>query len=60
MTTTATFEHAAYCLPRPGADAARMETYGSPRYNEQGQVVAVVTVLRCIECGNASYNGVQA
>ncbi len=59
MTTAATFEHAEYCLPRPDADAARMEKYGSPRYNEQGQVVGVVTVLRCIECGNASYNGVQ-
>ncbi len=59
MTTTAAFEHAEFCLPRPGEDAPRMEKYGSPRYSEQGQVVGVVTVLRCIECGNASYNGVQ-
>ncbi len=59
MTTAAAFEHAEYCLPRPGADAPRMEKYGSPRYNEQNQVVAVVTVLRCQECGAATYNGVQ-
>ncbi len=59
MTIAATFEHAEYCLPRPGADAPRMEKYGSPRYNEQNQVVAVVTVLRCQECGAATYDGVQ-
>ncbi len=59
MTTAATFEHAEYCLPRPGADAPRMEKYGSPKYNEQGHVVSVVQVVRCQECGSATYNGVQ-
>ncbi len=51
--------HEEFCRPRPGEDAPRIERYGSPRYNEQGHVVSVVQVVRCQECGNATYDGQQ-
>ncbi len=59
MTTAAAPTHAEFCLPRPGEDAPRIETYGAPRYNEQGYLVSTVRVVRCQECGAATYDGVQ-
>ncbi len=58
MTATTNLAHADFCLPRPGEDAPRIERYTAPRYNQDGsRVVAVVAIERCLECGNATYNG---
>ncbi len=59
MTTAAAPVHADFCLPRPGEDAPRIEAYPASRYDEQGLVVGTVRVVRCVECGNATYDGVQ-
>ena len=57
---TTTFEHQKWCLPRPGEDAPRMERYSIPRYGDDGKMkVADVLCLRCMECGNATYDGVK-
>ena len=60
MTTTPTIpRHADYCLPRPGEDAPRMESYRAPKYGPDGLVPAgSVEVVRCLECGFATYDGV--
>jgi hypothetical protein len=58
MTTTA-HPHDDFCLPRPGEDEPRIETYPVPRYGEDGKPqVGAVLVRRCVECGNATYDGV--
>ncbi len=56
---TTPFEHEPFCLPRPGADTPRIEKYSAYRYSEQGHAVSTIQVVRCQECGAASYNGVQ-
>lgn len=59
MTTTA-LQHEEYCAPRPGEDAARVEAYTASRDNEHGGMpIPAVRVVRCQECGAASYDGVQ-
>ena len=58
--TTTTHPHALYCLPRPGEDAPRMETYRATRYAEDGITPAGSTLVqRCTECGVALYDGVR-
>jgi hypothetical protein len=60
MTATTQPNHAEYCLPRPGEDAPRIETYRSPKYAQDGITPAgSVLTVRCVECGNATYDGVQ-
>lgn len=59
MTTTTALEHQTYCLPRPGNDAPRVESYRLPRWSDDGVTqVGSVTVVRCTECGRATYDGV--
>ncbi len=51
--------HEHYCLPQPDADAPRIERYTLPRYGPDGIVtVSEVEVVRCTECGAATYDGV--
>ncbi len=58
--TTTTLEHAAFCLPRAGEDWPRVETYGIPTYSQDGtRQVGSIRCQRCVECGNASYDGVM-
>jgi hypothetical protein len=58
--TAPTLEHAEYCKPRPGEDSPRVESYLIPRYSDDGKTQTGNTrCLRCIECGNASYDGVM-
>lgn len=59
MTTATALRHEEFCLPRPGEDAARIEGYRQPKYDDKGLAVASVSVVRCLECGAASYDGVQ-
>lgn len=57
--TAATLEHKKFCLPRPDEDAPRIETYPLPRYKQDGITLDhKVTVVRCTECGVATYDGV--
>lgn len=56
--TTATLSHADYCLPRPGEDQPRTESYRLPRYSDDGHATGSTRVDRCLECGAASYDGV--
>jgi len=62
MTATApsALRHEIFCLPRPGADGPRLESYDAPRYGEDGTThIGVVQVVRCQECGSATYDGVS-
>ncbi len=56
---TTAFQHEEFCLPRPGEDAPRVESYGLDRENDHGQVIATVRCVRCQECGAISYDGAQ-
>jgi hypothetical protein len=59
MTALTLAEHAPYCTPRPGEDGPRMETYGAPVYSADGKTqIGSTRVVRCVECANASYDGV--
>ena len=61
MTTTSTVQHEGFCLPRPGLDAPRLETYTQPVYQDDGITpTRYVRVERCIECGAATYDGARA
>ena len=42
--------HERFCLPRPDAEAVRIEPFKSDRYNRDGTTTRV-SVTRCIECG---------
>ncbi len=55
---TTTLKHEGFYLPRPGADAPRVETYGANRYDDQGHPIGTVQVVRCQECAAATYDGV--
>jgi hypothetical protein len=60
MTTATALKHEEFCLPRPGADAPRVETWRAPRYAADGITPAgSVAVVRCVECGSATYDGVR-
>lgn len=58
-TTPPAFRHEDFCLPRPGEDAPRIETYRVPIYDGGAGVYPTgsTEVCRCIECGAATYNG---
>lgn len=48
--------HEEFCLPRPGSDAPRIETY--PAFVDDpktGKSRPTHDVTRCIECGAATY-----
>jgi len=50
--------HADFCLPRPGEEAPRIEAYSAARYGPDGlTVVGSTQVVRCQECGFATYDG---
>ncbi len=58
--TTTTLEHAVFCKPGRGEDGPRVESYGVPTYSQDGtKQVGTIRVERCVECGNAIYDGVQ-
>ena len=45
-------------MPRPGEVEARMESYTSPRFGQDGvSVVGHAVVNRCMECGNRTVDG---
>lgn len=49
--------HEEFCLPRPGADGPRVESY--PYLADDvasGRSRPVATVTRCIECGATHYD----
>jgi hypothetical protein len=55
---TTNLKHAEFCLPRPGLDEPRIEQYPAPKYAPDGITPAgSVTVTRCLECGEATYDG---
>ena len=56
MTTPATTEvqHEPFCLPRPGNDEVRMESWLADKYDGEA-IVGKTRVVRCIECGAACY-----
>jgi hypothetical protein len=59
MTTSTAHPHDSICLPRPGEDEPRIERYVIPTYSPDGTSrVGGTTVERCVECGNATYDGV--
>ena len=58
MTTTAAIEHESFCLPQPGEDKPRTETFRSERTGKDGiTVTSRPTVRRCIECGAQTVSG---
>ncbi len=59
MTTATThIEHEKFCLPRPGADEPRIESFTVPRTAQDGVThVGYARVTRCIECGSQSVEG---
>ncbi len=57
-TTPPAFRHEDFCLPRPGEDEHRIERYAVPTYPADGVYPnGSVAVVRCVECGAATYNG---
>ncbi len=59
-TRTSTHPHMAYCLPRPGLDEPRIERYTQTVYDQDGITpVRSCQIVRCVECGSATYDGVQ-
>ncbi len=57
-TVTGDLEHEVFCLPRPGSDEPRIESYQADRPGPDGiEIAARVTVTRCQECGAATYEG---
>ncbi|MDP9461348.1 MAG: hypothetical protein M3Q22_14235 [Actinomycetota bacterium] len=58
--TAPTLEHADYCKARPGEDGPRVESYPIAVYGPDGtRQVGSIRCVRCVECGNASYDGVM-
>ena len=58
---TDNIEHARFCLSRPGESERRIETYTANRTGPDGVlVVGQATVVRCIECGERTIDGVPA
>lgn len=57
MTTTLSIEHEKFCLPRPGEDAPRIESFTTSTYGEDGvTATGRVRTTRCFECGAARYD----
>ncbi len=60
MTTTTAHPHADWCQPRPDEDAPRMETDRVATYSHDGsRVVGAVVRVRCLECAEATYDGIH-
>lgn len=57
MTTALALDHEPFCLPRPGSDEPRIETYRADRTDETGLVIGRASVTRCIECGAQEVRG---
>jgi len=58
--STLTLKHEDFCLPRPGLDEPRVESYYATSYADDGITIAGnIRVVRCCECAAASYDGVQ-
>lgn len=51
------FEHAFFCLPRPGEVSQRIEVYSQPVYDAKGANVGSASVVRCQECGYRTVDG---
>lgn len=54
---TPTLRHEEFCLPRPGADSPRIESY--VHYDDDpksGRSRPTHDVTRCLECGAANYS----
>lgn len=63
MTTkpdTTNLKHEDFCLPRPDEPQVRIESYPVDKYGPDGvKKIGTVQVVRCIECGAATYDGVR-
>lgn len=59
MSTATAHPHAEYCMPRPGADGPRIESWRAPKTGPDGAPTGSVQVVRCVECGEATYDGVR-
>ncbi len=58
MTSTTAIEHESYCLPRPGEDEPRIETFRAARTGQDGiTVTSRPVVTRCVECGSQTVTG---
>ena len=58
MTTTAAIEHERFCLPQPGEDEPRTETFRAERTGPDGvTVTSRPTVTRCLECAAQTVSG---
>lgn len=47
--------HEHYCMPRPGQEHPRIESFNATRVDRNGADAGSVRVTRCIECGSARY-----
>ncbi len=57
-TTTAHIEHERFCLPRPGEDEPRIETFTVARTAPDGVThIGYARVTRCIECAEQTVEG---
>lgn len=59
MTTATThIEHEKFCMPRPGEDEPRIETFTVARTAPDGVThVGRARICRCIECGSQHVEG---
>lgn len=57
--STTTHPHMAFCMSRPGLDEPRIESYRASRTTADGAPAGSVAVVRCCECGSATYDGVR-
>ena len=48
--------HEAFCLPRPNEQAPRIESYVALSDDPGGRSRPTHDVVRCLECGAASYS----
>ncbi len=59
--TAPKLRHEEFCLPRPGADAPRIESYPFYSDGQAGGRPAVTHIItRCIECGAQNNNEIGA
>ncbi len=60
MTTATALKHEEFCLPRPGEAEPRVESWRAQKTGPDGVTPAgFVLVVRCTECGSATYDGVK-
>ena len=53
--TGSNLRHEEFCLPRPGAEKPRIEGYVHYEDGPHGRSVPTHDVIRCMECGAATY-----